>query len=311
MSGPQAGRLTRDLKSHLRAIQTSERGIFAYCEGVVGDRYFYGEVLARSATASLWGYHVYAASEIEGFGGKRGIKDLIKTLKRKNLVSFEWHGKKKKVLFFMDKDVDCIRRKKMRSKNIFYTRTYDIEGDIFSFTNLGRAIAVACGVDVASVPASYRNGEEVLETRAVAWREWLALCVYSSIYKTNCGCGYSRASLIHSRDNSRLDTNAEQNFWSQLQVHSGVDSNTFSARKRKVLKIIDNLIERKNLRSIFKGKWLPAILEEEIRKHLSAKRFSANGLQAKILAAALARVDFENGHPASLAKNIEEAIRQS
>jgi hypothetical protein len=294
MDGLVARRLTRDYRAHLRAIQISSRTVFSYCEGKRNDPYIYSELIARAKSESSNFYNVYRIEEITGTGGKRELTRLYNYFRKRSLLMSTFKGKSFCCVFFMDKDIDDLRRALARSDHVFYTTLYDLESHIYCDSDLRRAIAVCLSIDIRHVPLMYNNTREWLEAKALGWEEWVTLCVYSTLYKVDCGCGYGRPSAINPSPLDSADARAFENFKGSLERKSKVSREVFSSRFSAVQRIVHRLKVRGSLSSIFKGKWLDNIISAELEDTFKGKPVDLQVIGPRLLAAATTTFDFSS-----------------
>jgi hypothetical protein len=145
---PQAARLRHDYKAHIRAVQISERRVFVYCEGREHDPYIYSELTRRAQPSAETTFEIYRIEEIAGAGGKPAVMKLFRHVKKRRLLLAEYKGKPYCCLFFIDKDIDDIKRGRSRSAHVFYTELYDLEAHIYRDSDLRRAVAIGLSVNL-------------------------------------------------------------------------------------------------------------------------------------------------------------------
>jgi hypothetical protein len=291
----KAARLRHDYKAHIRATQISERRVFAYCEGNVHDPYLYSELMQKAQTSGERYFQLYRIEEIVGTGGKSALVKLFKYMRRKKLLLSNYKSKPYCHIFFLDKDADDVRRIHLRSSHIFYTELYDLEAHIYRDSDLVRAIAVGLSIDLDVVPPAYHEPAGWIEAKAVHWRKWLVLCLFSSIYNLNCGCGYGRTSNINHGLLGMTNDTAFEGFKAQLQIKSRMANSEFDNRFGSVQRAIQTLASKGMLSLVFKGKWLEAIINAELQSVFSpGGKISTVGIGPRISSASMALFDFNS-----------------
>jgi hypothetical protein len=223
-------RLTHDRKAHLRSIQISQKRLFVYCEGREHDPYIYSELISRTPTICLHDYELYKIEEITGTGGKNGVIAHYEYIKSEHLLQGNFKGKAICCVFFLDKDIDELKRTMIRSRHVFYTQMYDLEGQIYHDCDFARAIAIALSIDLQKVPSPYRDSRTWIEQKAIQWQEWLILCAFSAVFAVDCGCGYGRPSAINSRHLSITDIAEFNSYKLKLATECCVSIDKFERR---------------------------------------------------------------------------------
>jgi hypothetical protein len=308
----QSGRLRHDYKAHVRAIQISNRRVFAYCEGRSHDPYVYSEMVRKAQPKGDPIFEVYRVEEITGTGGKAALNRLFKHIRKHKLLISNFKGKAFFCAFFMDKDIDDVKRTKLRSGYVFYTKLYDLESHIFCDTDLCRAIAVSLSIPVDMVPVVYSRPYLWIESKSVSWEHWIILCIFCTMYGLDCGCGYNRASQINAAMLGPSDLAEFQRFKFQLGQISGVSNHEFARRFAKIEKIVQKLRAKGELSSVFKGKWLEAIMTAELQRHFHGKQVVLNSIGPRVSSAAMALHNFDSvwasTHVARLSQLISQVI---
>ena len=94
------------------------------------DPFFYAGICESIADLQLR-YEIFIARQLPGStGGKQALLNFFAFLRRsKALVSSL--GGQRACIFFLDKDVDDLQRKKKRSQHTVYTEHYDVQNYIF------------------------------------------------------------------------------------------------------------------------------------------------------------------------------------
>jgi hypothetical protein len=154
----------------------------------------------------------------------------------------------------MDKDVDDLRRRLIRSNHVFYTALYDLEGHIYRDSNLRRAVAACLSIDIRKVPSIYNSPAEWIEKKAVTWEAWLTLCVYSAVFNVDCGCGYGRLSAVNDTLTDGTNIKAYEDFKIELQKKYPVPRALFEQQFASVQRAVIRRRSQGTLSCLFKGK---------------------------------------------------------
>lgn len=283
-------RLTHSPAGYIRTLQISKQEFFIFVEGGL-DRAFYDRLLQSSFIDKNISYEIRAAKELPGAtGGKARLLDFFRELRRtKKLSSFSL-GKNFSSAFFLDKDIDDISRKKIRSPHIIYTKTYDLEGHLISCGDLGLALADSCGITKGQANLIVGEKDVFLRRLIENWLDWTTLCVISQINNVNVGCTFDRPSAINSNGAGEVELEKLDSFKKQLSEKIGVDENTFSILYLKYREKIRLEISKGNSLRFFKGKWFKHILQVYVNQMLNIPDANANSLGEKLMVALLGQV---------------------
>jgi hypothetical protein len=110
-------------------------------------------------------FDIFRIEDITGTGGKKGLAILHDYFRERKILLGSFKGKTICCVFFMDKDVDDLRRRLIRSNHVFYTALYDLEGHIYRDSNLRRAVAACLSIDIRKVPSIYNSPAEWIEKK--------------------------------------------------------------------------------------------------------------------------------------------------
>jgi hypothetical protein len=230
-------------------------------------------------------------------------------MQRKKFLLTEYKGKPYCCLFFVDKDVDDIKRVRRRSRHVFYTDLYDLEAHIYRDSDLRKAVAIGVSVSLDVVPVVYDNPAGWIEAKAVQWEHWLLLCLFSSMFNVDCGCGYGRASCINSGLLGATEIPAFESFKAQLNNKSGIPKEEFDRRFGAVQRTIRRLKSKGMLSLVFKGKWLEAIIMSELEAVFAGKGL-ARVSGHLISRAAMASFNFNSGWASQHIQRVSNLMAQ-
>src|SRR5262249_1070255 len=239
-------RLCHSDLGYVRAMQMSTSTLWVFVEGKV-DRYFYGRLVARECHPRGVRYRVVAAEELpgaEGGGGKRRLLAYFGFLRtRREPVS--WLASKLTVtLFFVDKDIDDLRRRRKRSLHFVYTKYYDVENHIFEAGNIAEGLAAALLID--EVLAGDVVGDPYTWRRRAAsrWREWMALCILAMQIGASTDCNYGVRSRVNRNEIGSLDPAALAKRKTTMATAAGMTGRELDHIYQLVLRRIDSLLLR-------------------------------------------------------------------
>lgn len=240
----------------IRAMEMSSSRIFAFVEGGI-DRVVVGEVLSKLEP----GGKVYAAKELPGqVGGKPGLEAWYSALSRKSKLRWMAFDKRISATFFVDKDVDDIRRTMTKCDHIYYTKNYDIEGDLISDGPADAAIRRCLRVTEEQAVHIFGSTLSLwIKDRVEEWAEWCALCMVSAVYKIPGGCSFKRSNPI--------DSNSTEDDKLAFVERTLEDMSSRSARRLSNLifmyeacyKKVRASVEADNPFRYFRGKWFKSI----------------------------------------------------
>lgn len=276
----------------VRALQISETVIFAYCEGKRNDPFFYRSILDIIESKTGIAAELKLIERETGTGGKKSSLAHFEDMRRKEMLDSVFKGKRMVCAYFLDKDADCVTGEIVDSKHIIYTGCYDVEAHIFRDTDLRAAIAIALSIEPSKVPSKMRDAAKWCEYVANLWNEWLNLCVFSQRHRINCGCGYSRPSLINGDGLGATDEPAYRTHIDKLRNKYEEKFDAFETAFYAVKNELEERRRRGVLFSLFKGKWIVDVLELDLRRQMPAEVGDWDGFRQRIASAALARLDF-------------------
>ena len=306
-----SARLSHDYRAHIRAIQMSQKSVFVYCEGRTHDPYIYAEFVRRSRLNHEGFYCTHRVEDVTGTGGKKAVLGLYSRFKRQNLLVSEFKGKKFCALFFVDKDVDDLKRAVKKWTNLFYTDLYDLEGQIYRDTDLRHAVAVGLSIDINEVPPEYHNPKDWIERKAKKWEKWILLCAGSELLATNCGCGYGRSSRINKSLLGEVNMEIFEEFKRALQHRSGLTQSKFDAIFKKLERHLGRLEKANNLAGLFKGKWLESIIEAELAIKFKGKAVNIKNVGSRISGVAASSFDFSSNWAGHQIRSIRDILSTS
>lgn len=287
-------RLVFSERAYVRKLQVSRCQVFAFVEGGL-DRPYCDRFLSLQSQGK-WSYQVVAARELPGdTGGKRRVVNFYRALKRRRLLSFDAFGKQCVCTIFLDKDVDDLSRRVLRSAHVFYTKTYDLEGDLFTYGDLARAVADACGLTTQQAVGFLGNQQQWLKQQASKWLDWTTLCVLSHRHGVNTGSTFERTSAINPGLIGLTDSTILAAHKNALAQAIGLPPAAFVRTYSRLRKTVEADIASGRPLRLFKGKWLLPIVEKQATQSLNVPDANLNSMGQKVLAALIAQVGIHGG----------------
>ena len=279
--------------AHLRKLQMSNVSLFAFVEGKELDSNFFGQVCLKVTEPRGISYRIETATELPGgSGGKARLIAFYKYARSKSKLHSVLNGKRTILLFFIDKDIDDLRRTKCRSQHVIYTKHYDVQNYIFRHGEFIRGVSAAASIDPRELASRPLFSADWCESAARRWREWTALCLFSALFsRVNTASNYKNVSTINVPQNGPLNRDLYEARLRELQSSSGLTSTEFDVAMKRVGDMVDLHLSRRTYDRIFKGKWYSTILEMDLRNAF-ADRGQMNNAGAKATTALLASLDF-------------------
>ena len=124
-------RLRHSLAGLLRYIQISRNGLFVIVEGKKTDPFFYSRLIGPICAAAGISYDIVYGNSVEGLGGKSTLIGLYEGLESNKLLARRDGNLDKRCLFYLDKDVDDVMHKLIRSPHVVYTPFHCVENALF------------------------------------------------------------------------------------------------------------------------------------------------------------------------------------
>lgn len=262
-------RLTHDFPSLLRACQMSRTDFFCFVEGVDNDRYVYSQLTSSLFRKSELAVEYPTANWLSP-SGKHGGKDpLIKFfnfLSSGGALSTTFEGEKTTFIFLLDKDVDDLRKERVRSKYVIYTEHYDLQNYLFIHGDVVNSAAAGASITVASLANSMGDQTAWLTQCTTTWKEWVTICLFLKINGISLA-GYAKSSQVNAKEYGPIEQPLLAKYKALALTKSGLDQATFDMRYSDVEFVVNNLYATGQANQIFKGKWYLHWLEN----HLSTK----------------------------------------
>ncbi len=240
----------------------SRARLHVFVEGRQLDAYVYGKLCAREC-AEPFGYRIIRADELPGAqsGGKTRLLDLFSVLRRSGNLREDFKGQRHAVLFFLDKDIDDIMRRCLRSPHLVYTRGYDLEGDIYRADDLPESLAATCSLDPSAVRAAMSTSD--WRDRATdLWRAWVELCVASRLAGARGLANYGVASRVNIPMLAPADAVLVAQHEQYIVACCPLAAEEFSSVMVRARRLVKKAYDNGHSHSVFKGKWFGDVIEQ-------------------------------------------------
>jgi hypothetical protein len=285
-------RLRYSPAAQIRTLQISRFSLFAFVEGREIDPTFFGRVCSSSCEPLGLRYQVRTAEELRiGHAGKASLIAFYRYALSRGKLRSTLNGKLSVLVFFLDKDVDDIRRTKCRSKHVIYTAHYDVQNYVFRHGNFIRSVSAASSIDENELSEHPLFGQNWHETAARRWKEWIVLCLFSVVHTKGQVSNYGHSSKVNSPQNGQLNPDL---YNAQLLVARTASSFTelqFKSTIERLTRVVDRHLSRGTFDGVFKGKWYSTLLEMDLRAEFHG-RGQLHRVGARATTALLATLDF-------------------
>lgn len=283
-------RLVHSESGYRRGLQISRTQLFIFVEGGL-DRGFYDQYFRNTPLLGQYAYEIRAAKELPAnTGGKPALLKHFRYLRKSKSLSGNAFGKKFACAFMLDKDIDDLSRKKVRSPHVIYTPTYDLEGHLVSCGDLIGALSIACGITFGQAQNLIGSKNLFLSKIVESWKEWLALCMLSQLNSINVGCSFDRNSAINVDEIGQVDQGKLAHFKVALAAKLNCSLEEIEVSFQNTIKKITNDIKKGQPLKNFKGKWFKSILQKYAFANLNVADATLNSVGEKVIVSLVAQV---------------------
>lgn len=304
-----ANRLVHSSSAFLRSMQMSRASLFALVEGKNLDPFFYGQICKSVCEPRGMFYEVRKASELpQSAGGKIALVEFFKHLRQKHLLVSFLGGKKTTVVFFLDKDIDDLSRTRRRSKHVIYTRYYDVHNEVFRHGDLVLGAACAASIDKELLRSLLVDSTGWCLQASRRWRDWLVLCLISARMKVSGQHNFRVSSPIQNPKTGNLDLSLLEQAKSTMATKLGLDTTDFQLIYNRHNAIVGHYFRSGQHDIIFKGKWYPLLLDEDIRHLMGQVEFMKDGFTKRITATVAATLKFTDSWTDYYTSRLQAAI---
>lgn len=285
-------RLKHSHSAFLRSMQISGTKLFVFVEGVQSDSYFYSRVCSAAVDGQI-NYEIASAQQISGVaGGKSVLIAFFTFLRIKKALVSDLAGKRTACIFFLDKDIDDLKRIKKRSPHVVYTQCYDVENYIFQHGNLVQASAAAASVDPSKFIVELGNASQWCCRIATYGQDWVGLCLRMIKDGINCEATYRVLSPIQTRPCGPMDSNTLNSLISIISTQAHIPVNDLKRKHSESTKKVGQYFAKGEHHRIFKGKWFSHILADDIDRIMAGIPYDKNGLARRLSGTIAVTLDF-------------------
>ena len=290
-------------------MQMSRYSVFVFVEGKIADPYFYGKISSSVCKQNGVSYCLCKADELSGIdGGKQVLLSFFKYLKNNSSLICDFKEKKTGVIFYLDKDVDDILRKKRKSPHLVYTTYYDVYNHIFNEGNIAEALSAAASLDPQFVQTRMGDCQILRCTLANLWKDWVKLCLFTAKKKARCRSNYRSISRINKSGCGSVDLAIHNNHIRELKSILGISDEKFQRSFNHLSKFVDGKYSDGRQDEIFKGKWYCFLFAEYVRA-LKIKA-DCNGLGNRLPYLVASSIDFDQHWSEHFKQPLVNIIRQ-
>jgi len=284
--------------------------VFAFTEGY-SDRYAYSRIVGDVCRQHGISATTINADEIpDSGGGKVALLTFFDYAKRHDLLAGRFKGKLTVSLFFLDKDLDNVRRTQRRSPHINYTSTYELENLLFLNADLPNAVAAAAMIDPSSFGDEFTDQCAWCARAAAVWQHWVTLCAFSVLKAQNARGFYRR---LTSRINASpyVATN-HAGFVNELRMfeEDWDDSNIpFDRAFVSVEAQVQRAYDEGRADEFFKGTWYANFAYEDVRRLAGRRRWNSHGFHDRVICCLAMTLKHDCQWGQALRQHIDELLR--
>lgn len=304
-----SSRLIHSRAGYLRYMQMSSETLFAFVEGKDVDPFFYGQICAKVCTSRGISYKLCKANELPpNAGGKTTLLKFCDYLRHKRSLTTTLCGKTTYAVFFVDKDIDDLTRRKRKTSYVIYTRYYDVHNEVFRHGDLVRGVASGASIDAQLIAALLSDPSRWCEQASKRWQEWLVLCLIVALRGLNFHCNYGLGSKIQCPQNGNVNPALLSQFKSSIATKLNLTTDTFQALYEATHIRVQNYFKKGQHDKIFKGKWYPFLLDEDVRRLMGTTDYMKNGFTKRITSSIAATLDFTSTWTGYYTTSLEKAL---
>ena len=290
---------------YLRTMQMSEVNLFVFVEGKECDPFFYGNI-CQSVKLEQIKYEIVKAQQLPyDTGGKKALLDFFMGLRGRNKLITNFKGKKTGCVFFVDKDIDDIKRKRKRSIHVMYTQYYDVQNYIYKYGDLVKGASAAASIDPINIEKPLKNSSDWCKQAAIKWYEWVVLCVFISLSGIAKCPNYRIHSTIQTRICGITDINKYDLFIVDLASKMQISKEELTRRLERTYEKVANYYKQDEYHKVFKGKWYSEILSDNI-KQMMKTQYEEKSLSSRLPNVIVATLDFTGSWADHLRKPLIE-----
>ena len=302
--------LTHTPSGFVRSLQMSRHNICAFVEGQDCDSFFYDGICNQALRTEGFSFKIRRAKELPyQTGGKSSLIQFYKYLRSKQELSTKLKGKNTVILFFLDKDIDDVLRRKCRSPHVIYTKYYDLQNHLFLNADFLKALAAATSIEESEIRCAKLFKNNWCRLAARRWRGWMVLCLLNQKFCTG-RANYRLTSQINRPINGRTDRYLYRREVEEFGKNLGWSRTIIKSEVSKMEKLVDKHFANGSQDHIFKGKWYCPLIEKDIRDAFRTRQANFSGIANRITSSLAATLDFSEPWATHFTSAIGAVIRE-
>jgi hypothetical protein len=285
-------RLHHSYAGHLRLMQMSTIKLYVFVEGIQCDPYFFSQVCTNTINSSV-SFEISTAQQLPGeSGGKQTILNFFTYLRKRQALFSSFGGKLTTCIFFLDKDIDDLKRQKKRSPHIVYTKYYDVQNYVFEYGDLVKGSAAAASVDPRRLEGYLNDSSRWCKHVATLWKDWIALCISLQDGRISGVANYKVQSKVQTRPCGPTDQEALNLLINEIALHANYPVAQLRSRLVLSRKREEKYLQKEEHHRIFKGKWFCKVLADDINRIMAGKPYDDNKLSMRLPSAIATTLNF-------------------
>jgi Protein of unknown function (DUF4435) len=291
-------------------MQISSRPLFVFIEGKTSDPFFYGKICDSVCKSLGVAYEQIIANQLPGeeSGGKQVLIDFFRYLRRTKFLLDQFQGKTTATLFFLDKDIDDVERRVLRSLHVAYTEYYEVENYLFCEGDVANSAAAAASLDPVTLTNKMGNVSEWRRSRAELWKDWVKLCIFAKVKCLRCQSNFGATSRLNNPASSPTDPSSRAQLLKEIERASGLASDKFARSFRKVSKFVDCTYAEGSHDKIFKGKWYATLMDSEFRRFFPQSHRHMAHFPGRLMTTLAVTLDYLGGWAEGLKASVRAVL---
>ncbi len=300
-------RIKHSRRGFKRYMQISSRPLFVFIEGKTGDPFFYGKICDSACKPLGVTYEQIIANQLPGeeSGGKQVLIDFFRYLRRTKFLLDQFQGKTTAALFFLDKDIDDVERRMLRSAHVAYTEYYEVENYLFCHGDVLNSAASAASLDPATLSNRMGNVSEWRRSRAELWKDWVKLCIFAKTKCLSCQSNFGGTSKLNNPASSPANPSRRAQLLAEIESASGLAPEKFAGSFRKVCRFVDCVYAEGSHDKIFRGKWYGTLMDSEFRGLFPQNQRHMTHFPGRLMTTLAVTLDYEG----AWAENLKASVR--
>lgn len=257
-----AKRLNYSPAAFIKTYRLSRANLHVFVEGRDVDPGFYSRIVESVVGNRI--YRLVRSDEIVGYGsGKVALLAHFREMRRSRLLTGRSSTSAYALTYFLDKDVDDIESRRVRSPHVIYTRQIDVEAEIFFCGDIGAAVSAALYVDITRARLTV---VDFLPAAVRLWQEWVVLCLAGRRMGAHSVPNFSAFSQVNPTKCKPEEPGSCDAFVKRLATASGLSVIEARGVQSNARRVVDRRFRNGQALTLFKGKWLAELLSHECER---------------------------------------------